>query len=204
MFNEMTDEDIVGKISKNFLSKCFVSKTEAEERKKKREESIKAIKASKEVTDIKQTLDKEHAKKEIEKIIEEKLDKKLWYSTYDSDFYAYADTFLKTQYPKQIICKYNITSKTIHRYMQSNSSEYKYDKINSKYTGKKNSRVFLMLALKDSWDIIEAELNNTNVNASEKEENKIKGKLDYLFDVLPKTIDFCPLSSLLQIQKNKT
>lgn len=199
MFSEMDYEDIIKKISKDFLNRCFVSKEEAEERKKKRLKAIEAIKKSPKCVDIKNTLDPKQAKIEIEKIVERTLDKKLWFATFNTDFYMYADTFLKTQYPNPIINKYKVTNKTLKRYFEKKLN-YVNDKLNGEYTGKKGERGFLLLALKDSWDNIEMELKSTNINISENEENKIKEKLNYLFDVLPKTVDLRPLSSISNVE----
>lgn len=179
-FDEISEKEIIEKITNDFLNRCFVSKSEAEERQELRKKCINQI--------------KQENPGASDDLIISKLDKRLWYSTYYDDFLKYADVFLETQYSKKLISKYQITSKTLKKYLSKADNTFKYGKLNSKYTGHDAAYGFMLLALKDTWEIVEKELQNTNVNTDANIENKISQKLDYLIESLPNTIDFRPLS----------
>lgn len=182
VFEGMDQDEIIKKISDEFITRCFVSKEEAEVRKKERHAYIDKIK--KENTDW------------SDELIKNRLEQQPLFSTYNSDFLEYANVYLATQYYKNEINKYNITSKTIKKYVKDNYKEtFPYSTLNISYT-KYNERKkgFDKLSIKRPWVEIEKQLKETNVNNPIGTDKKIELQLSNLIEALPYTIDFRHLS----------
>lgn len=182
MFEGMDQDEIIKKISDEFINCCFVSAKEAATRKKERLTHINKIK-------------KENINCSDE-LIKNLLEHQPLFSTYDSDFLEYADVYLATQYYKNEITKYKITSKTIKKYIKDNYCKtFPHGTLNISYT-KYEARGpgFQMLSIKSPWAEIEKQLKETNVNNTIDIDKKIELQLSNLIEALPKTINFRHLS----------
>lgn len=182
MFEGMDQDEIIKKISDEFITSCFVSKEEAEIRKGERRKYINNI--------------KEENINWSSELIKNRLEQQPLFSTYESDFLEYADIYLATQYYKNEINKYNITSKTIKKYVKDNYKEtFPYITLNLLYTKYPNRQQgFSMLSIKSPWKEIEKQLKETNVNNPIGIDKQIELQLNNLIEALPNTIDFRHLS----------
>lgn len=191
-------QKMIEKISKEFIKRCFVSRKIAEKRATERRNEISKIrKDNKNVSDD---------------TIREILSKKPLFSTYVGEFLIYANVYLETQYPRSLISKYNITSQTIANYIRTDDKlqkEFPCTPLNIRHTEYTNNPDvadkpldFDKLSLKETWNVMEVKLRATNVNTITEIDEGIQKKLHKLFEVLPKTIDFKPLSHFASANMN--
>ena len=182
VFTGMSRDEIIKKISDDFINRCFVSREEAEERKQKRKSEIAAIKAkNSNCTD---------------EYIKEKLGDQPLFSTPIDKFLLYAETYLNTQYSNNTLAKYNITKETIKKYIKNSYKEtFNYHTANLSYTEYTDRvQAFQFLSIKKPWSELEKELRESSVNKVIDNDEKIEKQLQNLIDSLPKTIDLKPLS----------
>lgn len=183
IFDGMDKDKIIKKISEDFISQCFVSKEEAIERKRKRKKDIATIKTENPAF--------------TDEYIKKQLGDQPLFSTPKDKFLEYANVYLNTQYPQNILKKYDIKDETIFEYIKSTYEDiFSYEPLNLRYTGWNQDRPmgFQLLSIKSPWKEIEKELQESSVNKIIGDDEKIEKQLHNLIEILPKTIDLKPLS----------
>ena len=183
IFDGMDKDKIIKKMSEDFISRCFVSREEAIERKRKRKKDIATIKTENPAF--------------TDEYIKKRLGDQPLFSTPKDKFLEYANVYLNTQYPQNILKKYDIKNETIFEYIKSTYEDiFSYEPLNLRYTGWNQDRPmgFQLLGIKSPWKEIEKELQESNVNKIIGDDEKIEKQLHNLIEILPKTIDLKPLS----------